>query len=92
MSAPLRRKVEKPPIIFTLVVEAQEMIVIYRPEYKLNVAHFELRSPYEPPRPFPLSETGYRSHFVHMDVVNAASSPEDYARDYVLSRLRSSDD
>jgi hypothetical protein len=74
---------------FTLIVEAQEMIVKYVPDWMVDMGHFEFKSPHEPPRRIPVSETGYRSHFAPMDEVNAANSPEDYARDYALSRLRS---
>jgi hypothetical protein len=88
MSAPLRRQAKKRAITFTLVVEAQEMIVKYVPDWMVDMGHFEFRSPHKPPRRIPVSETGYRSHFAPMDEVNAAASPEDYARDYALSRLR----
>jgi hypothetical protein len=89
MSAPLRRQAKKRAITFTLIVEAQEMIVKYVPDWMVDMGHFEFKSPHKPPRRIPVSETGYRSHFAPMDEVNAANSPEDYARDYALSRLRS---
>lgn len=50
MSAPSRRKAIKRFITFTLVVEAQEMIVTYQPDWMTDVGHFEFRSPHEPPR------------------------------------------
>jgi hypothetical protein len=52
-----------------------------------DVGHFEFRSPHEPPRRIPLSETGYRSHFASMEDVESASSPQDYARGVVLGFL-----
>jgi hypothetical protein len=88
VSAPYRRK-RKPRIVtFTLVVEAQEMIVEYQPNWSADTGMFEFRSPHEPPRRIPISETGYRSHFASMEDVEAAASPKDYARDVVLAHLR----
>jgi len=90
MSAPSsRRKAKKRLITFTLVIEAQEMIVDYQPNWMADTGHFEFRSPDEPPRRIPVSETGYRSHFAPMDEVEAAASPQDYARDVALALLQS---
>jgi hypothetical protein len=89
VSAPSRRKAKKRAITFTLVVEAQEMIVDYQPNWMADTGHFEFRSPHEPPRRIPISETGYRSHFAPMEDVEASSSPQDHARDVVLAHLRS---
>jgi hypothetical protein len=89
MSAPSRRKAKKRNITFTLVVEAQAMIVKYMPDWMVDMGQFEFRSPHKPPRRIPVSETGYRSHFARMDEVEACASPQDYARDYVLAQLRS---
>jgi hypothetical protein len=88
MSAPQRRKAKKRTITFTLIIEAQEMIVKYVPDWMVDMGHFEFRSPHKPTRRIPVSETGYLSHFAPMDEVNAANSPEEYARDYALSQLR----
>jgi hypothetical protein len=88
MSAPLRCKAKKQFITFTLVIEVQEMIVTYQPNWMTDVGHFEFRSPLEPPRRIPISETGYRSHFASMADVEAASSPQDYAWDVALELLR----
>jgi hypothetical protein len=65
------------------------MIVKYVPDWMVDMGHFEFKSPHQPPRRIPVSETGYRSHFAPMDEVDGATSPEEYARDYALSRLRS---
>jgi hypothetical protein len=43
-------------ITFTLVIEAQEMIVTYQPNWMTDVGHFEFRSPHEPARRIPVSE------------------------------------
>jgi hypothetical protein len=81
------RKTQK-KIRFTLSVEAQEMVVDYQPHWLKDVGHFEFRSPFEPPRRIPVSETGYRSHFGDMDDIAAAGSPQEYARMVVLAQLR----
>lgn len=73
---------------FRLVIEAQEMSVTYKPYYlggQDPYGHFEFRSPHEPPRRIPVSETGYRSHFAPMADIEAAPSPEDYARAVALA-------
>ena len=89
MSAPSRRKAKKRNITFTLVVEAQEMIVTYMPDWMVDYGEFEFRSPHKPARRIPVSETGYRSHFAPMSDVEASATPQDYARDFVLATLRS---
>jgi hypothetical protein len=89
MSGPSRRKRKKRFITFTLVVEAQEMIVEYQPNWSADTGMFEFRSTYEPPRRIPISETGYRSHFAAREDVEASPSPKDYAREVVLAHLRS---
>lgn len=76
-------------IRFKLIVEAQEMVVDYRPNWMKDLGHFEFRSPYKPVRRIPVSETGYRSHFADMKEVKAAASPKEYARQVVLAMLRS---
>ncbi|MET4489788.1 hypothetical protein [Bradyrhizobium sp. LA7.1] len=93
MSAPSRRRKAKPApkkraITFTLVVEAQAMIVKYMPDWMVDMGQFEFKSPHKPPRRIPVSETGYRSHFARMDDVEACASPQEYARDFVLAQLR----
>jgi hypothetical protein len=65
------------------------MLVDYQPHWMDDTGHFEFRSPHEPPRRIPVSETGYRSHFAPMEDVEAATSPQDYARDVVHALLRS---
>ena len=82
----MSRKPKK--IRFRLTVEAQEMVVDYQPHSLKDVGHFEFRSPHEPPRRIPVSETGYRSHFGDMDEIEAMDSPQEYARMAVLAQLR----
>jgi hypothetical protein len=89
MSASLRRrKATSRSITFSLIIEAQEMIVDYQPNWSEDTGLFEFRSPHEPPRWIPISETGYRSYFAFMEDVAASPSPQDFARDYVLSEIR----
>jgi hypothetical protein len=93
MSTPPRRR-KAPPVAdgrmtFTIVVDAQEMIVDYEPHWATDVGHFEFRSAHKPACRIPVSETGYRSHFAPMDEVEASTSPQDYARDLALELLRS---
>jgi hypothetical protein len=92
MSKPSRRKkaraAKKRPMTFRISVEAQEMLVSYQP-LKSGFGHFEFRSPHEPRRPIPISETGYLSHFAAMANIEAAASPQDFARQVALDILRS---
>jgi len=97
MSAPSRhRKVKPAPkgrVTFTIVVEAQEMLVEYEHVTQgcmSGLGQFIFRSPHEPPRRIPISETGYRSHFANMEDVEASPSPQNYARDFVINELRAS--
>jgi hypothetical protein len=66
MSAPSRRKAKKRFVTFTLTVEAQEMIVQYQADWMPDMGHFEFRSPHEPPRRIPLSETGYSERYYRL--------------------------
>ena len=92
MSASTRRKKVKPVadgrITFTLVIDAQEMVVAYHPYWMSDYGQFEFRSPHDPARRIPVSETGYRSHFAPMVDVESFSSPQDYARDVALTLAR----
>ena len=93
-ATPRRKAGSKAPkakrlIAFRLVVEDQEMLVRYTPNYfgAVGPAHFEYRSPHKPPRGTPVSDTGYLSDFVDRGAVARAGGPEAYARAYVLSVL-----
>jgi hypothetical protein len=72
---------------FTLTIEAQDMVVRYRPRYftAADYAHFEFTSPHTPRRRIPVSETSYRSHFSPMHEIEAAPSVEEYARMLALA-------
>lgn len=82
-----RRKAKA--VRFTLIVEAQTMLVTYKPHWMRDTGHFVFRSPHRPPRRIPVSTTGYLSHFASMDDVKAARSPKAYARQVVLGALAS---
>ena len=90
-----RTAVPKPKrkVAFRLVVEAQEMLVEYEPNWsdgEFACGHFEFKSPHTPPRRIAISETGYQSHFAPMAEIEAYESPEAFARAYVESVLNAS--
>jgi hypothetical protein len=88
-----RRKAQranKRRMTFRISVEAQEMVVSYRPYRFADLGHFEFRSPHRPPRRIPLNKSGYLSHYAPMEDVKAAKSPQEFAREEALALLRSS--
>jgi len=91
MSKPSRRKKAKPVknrcLTFRISVEAQPIVVRYQPNWMDDMAHFEFRSPYRPPRRIPISESGYFSHFASMEDVKAAKGPQRYACEAALALL-----
>lgn len=46
--------------------------------YGEDVAHLEVRSVYPTAAPLPITETGYRSHFLAASIVTAAGGPIPY--------------
>jgi hypothetical protein len=93
MSASTRRR-KAPPVsngrqTFTIVIDAQEIVVDYRAHWMAGMGHLEFRSPHNPPRRIPVSETGYRSYFAAMEDVEASASPQDFAREVALALLQS---
>ncbi len=93
MSASTRRP-KAPPVTdgrqtFTIVIDAQEIVVDYRAHWMTDIGHFEFRSPHNPRRRIPVSESGYRSYFAAMADVDASASPQDFAREVALSLLQS---
>ena len=82
----------KRKLTFSLVVEAQEMLVEYEPKWSGGEAaygHFEFHSPHNPPRRIPVSETGYLSHFAPMQEIASFANPNEYAMAFVRSVLDS---
>ncbi len=70
--------------IDTIPVKAS--IVLWETALDENfVYHIEFRA--QDAAPTPISETGYRSHFVIFRTQQEPSDLEQYARDYVASRL-----
>jgi hypothetical protein len=90
---PRRKKVRRAKArrsIFKITVESQPMVVTYEPRWlKSNYAHFEFRSPHKPVRRIPVSETGYLSHFASIEDVKDARGPQNFAREFVFTVLRS---
>jgi len=84
----VRTRKKKGVITFRLTVEWQEMIVEFESgggADGFSMGQFTFRSPHEPPRRIPVSETGYFSHFAPMEEVSSYESPQAYAKAYVLS-------
>ena len=74
---PSKRKAKKQQ--FEIVVDGQRMLVVYEENwnsYNGGMGHFEYRSLADPPQRIPVSETGYRSHFVWNEKIKAAVSIE----------------
>jgi hypothetical protein len=79
---------KQPETVFTLTIDAQEMSVRYQPNWTRGIAPYgflQFRSPCEPRRRIPVSETGYRSYFAPMHEIEAAPSVEEYARAVALA-------
>lgn len=82
---------QRQTISFSIRIDGQPMQVDYHPIYfSIGYDHFEFRSPYEPPRRIPVSETGYRSHFSPSHEVQAAPSVAAYAEALAIAIQRAS--
>jgi hypothetical protein len=73
---------------FKLTIEGQLMLVEYIPNPRRGLGVFVFESPYKPARCIPLNEYGRSTHLVDMAAVEAADSPEDYARIVALDFIR----
>ena len=73
---------------FTITVEAQPIVVRYKPNSFGEMANFEYRSPYRPARRIPFGDKGYFSCYASMSRVRAAKSPQEFARDELLGLMR----
>lgn len=72
----------KDKITYEITIDSQPMIVHYEPDSIGNiVGHFEFLSPHNPRKRIPLSETGYRSEFIFMDVLRNIQDMEAYIYD-----------
>jgi hypothetical protein len=73
---------------FKLTVEGQAMVVEYTANSRPGLGVFVFQSPHKPARRIPLSEYGSHTHLADMAAVEAADSPEDYARIAALDFIR----
>src|SRR5262249_45285269 len=78
-----------PTRVFTLAVAGEEVRVEYYDEYfpRSGTDYFQYRSPHEPVRPTPLSETGWYSHYAHRDGVEACGGPKAYGGLYAAAKV-----
>jgi hypothetical protein len=76
--------------VFTIEAEGLPVRVRYRPGYlkAMGRGHMEFLSTAQPPRPIPISATGYRSHFCAPEAVAQLGTPEAYARAYCKAMMR----
>lgn len=74
---------------FEIEIGGQEVRVDYIRDYYPadGTDLFQFRSPDDPARPIPLSETGYWSHFAHHDAVEACNGPQTYSQLVAAARL-----
>ncbi len=57
----------------------------------MPVSHIEVTT-IDPPRvPLPITETGYKSHFLHPSVIDAEGGPEAYVRQWLNATAQSPD-
>lgn len=78
---PEERAGEKAPVYETFVLtwKGQALTLRWCVQWLGNeTAHLEVVT--EDRRPHPISETGYRSHFTHRQVVEEAGGPEAFVR------------
>ena len=76
--------------VFTIEAEGVPVRVRYRPDYfaVMGLAHMEFMSTAQPPKPIPISGTGYRSHFCAPEAVAQLGTPEAYATAYCKAQMR----
>lgn len=72
---------------FTVHFDGQPIEVRYTKDYFAGHDHFEFVSPYNPPKPIPVSETGYRSRFVPGEEVLNAARLELYAQELLVALM-----
>ncbi|WP_422932177.1 hypothetical protein [Singulisphaera sp. PoT] len=76
---------------FMISVDAIGIAVRYRDKRISGYSHFEFTNHEGRHEPIPVSQTGYRSHFVHASFVEMAGGPEAFAKAYCLAVLRNED-
>jgi len=84
------RKTPRPTTTFTLKIGGEDVQVEYTRQYFPNddTALVYIVSPHDPPKPHPLSDTGYFSRFVPHDAVEACGGPEAYVALLAYTLLR----
>ncbi len=60
------------------VVYERNWLNLGNPEHEIAQAHFDIRSVNPERAPLPITETGYRSHFVHPSEVDELGGPSAY--------------
>ncbi len=87
---PLGQRPHEPADSFTLTVQNVPVRIEYSTDYfpLAGLDHFTYRSLDDPPKPHPLSETGYRSQFVPAEIVAACGGPRAYAAQYADAKAR----
>jgi hypothetical protein len=74
-----------PNMDFVIEWQGYRIQVAYQPNWlggasQFAVSHLDITT-IDPPRaPLPITETGYRSHFLHPDVVAAQGGPETFVK------------
>jgi hypothetical protein len=82
-----------PNMDFVIEWQGYRIQVAYQPNWlggasHLAVAHFDITT-IEPPRaPLPITETGYRSHFLHPDEVAAHGGPEAFVKAWLDAKAQ----
>ena len=82
-----------PNMDFVIEWQGYRIQVAYQPNWlggasHLSVAHFDITT-IEPPRgPLPITETGYRSHFLHPEEVAAHGGPEAFVKAWLDAKAK----
>jgi len=70
---------------FTISIDSQSIHVSFTPYCFSEYGHFIFRSPYDPPRRIPFSETGFKSYFAPMWQIEEYGTPQQCAEE--IARL-----
>lgn len=73
---------------FTVNWQGITLSVAYHPKSFLSFAHLEVRSLHPARAPLPITETGYRSHFLDRAEIEAFGGPETYVRAWLDDRAQ----
>jgi hypothetical protein len=75
------------PIITTIIWQGLRLTVRHQPDWAAGFDHIEITS--ERRLPFPISETGYRSHFLHGDALKEYGNAESFVRAWLAEAEQS---